>query len=115
LYSLSKHTQAQLRKHRLVLFLFLSFLLGIPSGTRPFRLDMPTVAKIFTGQIKNWRDPEMIRLNPEISEYLPDANMSVSEHDTLHKLSLSRRVCLRRGVAAVVTALFYLTIHSFVS
>ncbi len=30
----------------------------------------------------------MLRLNPEISEYLPDANMSVSEHETLRNFFL---------------------------
>ena len=49
----------------------------LPASLRPFIVDMPTVAKIFTGQIKHWRDPEMIRLNPDTREYLPDANMSV--------------------------------------
>ena len=52
-------------------------LTGLPAGLRPFIVDLPTVAKIFTGQIKHWRDPEMIRLNPDTHEYLPDANMSV--------------------------------------
>ena len=51
---------------------------GLLPGIRPLTVDMPTLAKIFTGKIRHWRDPEMLRLNPDTAQYLPDANITVS-------------------------------------
>lgn len=45
---------------------------GVKSG---LKLDGPTVAKIFQGQIKTWNDPAIKALNPGIS--LPSTNITV--------------------------------------
>jgi phosphate transport system substrate-binding protein len=45
---------------------------GVKSG---LKLDGPTVAKIFMGQIKTWNDPAIKALNPGIS--LPSTNITV--------------------------------------
>jgi phosphate transport system substrate-binding protein len=45
---------------------------GVKSG---LKLDGPTVAKIFMGQIKTWNDPAIKSLNPGIS--LPSSNITV--------------------------------------
>ena len=45
---------------------------GVKSG---LKLDGPTVAKIFEGQIKTWNDPAIKTLNPGIS--LPSTNITV--------------------------------------
>ncbi len=45
---------------------------GVKSG---LKLDGPTVAKIFMGQIKTWNDPAIKSLNPGVS--LPSTNITV--------------------------------------
>jgi phosphate transport system substrate-binding protein len=45
---------------------------GIKSG---LKLDGPTIAKIFSGQIKTWNDPAIKSLNPGMS--LPSSNITV--------------------------------------
>ncbi len=45
---------------------------GVKSG---LKLDGPTIAKIFSGQIKTWNDPAIKALNPSVS--LPSSNITV--------------------------------------
>jgi phosphate transport system substrate-binding protein len=45
---------------------------GVKSG---LKLDGPTIAKIFSGQIKTWNDPAIKALNPSTS--LPSSNITV--------------------------------------
>lgn len=45
---------------------------GIPSG---LKLSRPVLVKIFRGQIDQWRDPEILALNPELT--IPDLPITV--------------------------------------
>ena len=66
---------------------------GVKSG---LKLDGPTVAKIFMGQIKTWNDPAIKALNPGIS--LPSTNITVVHRSDssgttagLHHVAVGRR------------------------
>ena len=45
------------------------------SGVKGLKLDAPTIAKIFQGQIKTWNDPAIAALNPKLK--LPGTNITV--------------------------------------
>src|SRR6478672_7719077 len=49
---------------------------NLPSaGTKPLRLDGPTLADIFLGRITKWKDPRLAALNPGVS--FPDQDIIV--------------------------------------
>jgi phosphate transport system substrate-binding protein len=48
---------------------------GIEPGQ--LKLDGPTLAKIFMGEIKKWNDPAIVALNPELKDKLKDQAITV--------------------------------------
>jgi phosphate transport system substrate-binding protein len=49
---------------------------NIPGSKNLLRLDGPTLAKIYMGQIKNWNDPAIKKLNPGVT--FPDLAITVA-------------------------------------
>jgi len=48
---------------------------NVPGGKSGLRLTGPVVANIFLGKITSWRDPEIVKLNPDVK--LPDLAIKV--------------------------------------
>ncbi|KMX99712.1 phosphate ABC transporter substrate-binding protein [Pseudomonas syringae KCTC 12500] len=48
---------------------------GVESGA--LKLDGPTIAKIFMGDIKKWNDPAIVALNPDLKDHLKDVAITV--------------------------------------
>lgn len=48
-------------------------------ATNRLRLDGATLARIYLGEIRNWSDPALVRLNPELR--LPDARIAVFQRE----------------------------------
>jgi hypothetical protein len=44
----------------------------------PLRLDVETVAGIFTGTVRNWLAPEMLRYNPQLAPWFAAVNLTLT-------------------------------------
>lgn len=53
-----------------------SVMYNAPNVPNLLHMDGPTLAKIFLGQITNWNDPAIKKLNPKVS--LPDLKLSIA-------------------------------------
>jgi len=51
---------------------------NVPEGTTPAKLilDRQTLVDIFNAKITKWNDPAILALNPDLKDYLPDAQIT---------------------------------------